>query len=151
MAIDQNLGNQTLSASLALGLHVLPSAGALSVAARYWEHLIRNEDDYRQHVEYIHYNPVKHGHVPCPWDWPYSSFRQYVRAGGSIPESGATQRRCWTGRLVTNREAVGLRYANPTCGSSTPNPDTTNLKSRRRKAPNANPRAHEINHKLRPP
>ena len=58
--------------------------------ARYWEHLIRNEEDYRQHVEYIHYNPVKHGHVPRPWDWPYSSFRQYVRAGLYPREWGDT-------------------------------------------------------------
>ncbi|MYG39881.1 MAG: transposase [Nitrospira sp. SB0677_bin_15] len=47
--------------------------------ARYWEHLIRDEEDYRQHVEYIHYNPVKHGQIPRPRDWPHSSFRQYVQ------------------------------------------------------------------------
>ena len=58
--------------------------------ARYWEHLIRNEEDYRQHVEYIHYNPVKHGHVPRPWDWPHSSFRQYVQEGLYPREWGDT-------------------------------------------------------------
>ncbi len=40
---------------------------------RYWEHCIRNEHDYNRHVEYIHYNPVKHGYVTRPPDWQYSS------------------------------------------------------------------------------
>jgi len=48
---------------------------------RYWEHLIRNEDDLRAHVDYIHYNPVKHGHVQQVIDWPHSSFHRYVRRG----------------------------------------------------------------------
>ena len=59
--------------------------------ARYWEHLIRNGEDYRQHVEYIHYNPVKYGQVRHPWDWPHSSFRQYVREGLYPREWGATE------------------------------------------------------------
>jgi len=45
---------------------------------RYWEHLIRDEADFNQHVDYIHYNPVKHGLVAKCVDWPYSSFHQYV-------------------------------------------------------------------------
>ena len=48
---------------------------------RYWEHLLRDEADFVRHVEYIHYNPVKHGHAAAPMDWPYSSFRRYVEAG----------------------------------------------------------------------
>ena len=48
---------------------------------RYWEHTIRDDTDYRQHVEYIHYNPVKHGFVRKAADWAYSSFRRYVKAG----------------------------------------------------------------------
>ncbi len=48
---------------------------------RYWEHLIRGEDDFRRHVDYIHYNPVKHGLVRTPADWPYSSFRRAVARG----------------------------------------------------------------------
>ena len=48
---------------------------------RYWEHQIRDEEDFRRHVEYIHYNPVKHGHASCPLEWPYSSFRRYVSRG----------------------------------------------------------------------
>jgi putative transposase len=49
--------------------------------ARFMEHAIRDEDDLIHHVDYIHYNPVKHGWVRCPVDWPYSSFHRYVRSG----------------------------------------------------------------------
>jgi putative transposase len=48
---------------------------------RYWEHLIRDEADFSQHVDYIHINPVKHGLVSRVADWPHSSFHRYVRAG----------------------------------------------------------------------
>jgi putative transposase len=48
---------------------------------RFWEHLIRDEIDFQNHVEYIHYNPVKHGLVTAPKDWEYSSFHRGVRQG----------------------------------------------------------------------
>jgi len=48
---------------------------------RFWEHLIRDEDDFKQHLDYIHYNPVKHGHVKSVMGWPWSSFHRYVRHG----------------------------------------------------------------------
>jgi putative transposase len=48
---------------------------------RFWEHTIRNESDLARHVDYVHYNPVKHGLVGSARDWPYSSFHQYVRRG----------------------------------------------------------------------
>lgn len=48
---------------------------------RFWEHLIRDEADLSRHVEYIHYNPVKHGLAKSAWDWEYSSFRKYVKEG----------------------------------------------------------------------
>lgn len=48
---------------------------------RYWEHTLRNDEDLRRHVDYIHYNPVKHGHVLRVKDWPYSTFHRYVRCG----------------------------------------------------------------------
>jgi putative transposase len=51
---------------------------------RYWEHLMRDESDYRAHIDYIHYNPVKHGYVSRPVDWPYSSIHRYV-ADGQMP------------------------------------------------------------------
>jgi putative transposase len=46
---------------------------------RYWEHTVRDEGDFARHVDYIHYNPVKHGLVPRAGDWAYSSFRRYVK------------------------------------------------------------------------
>ncbi len=48
---------------------------------RFWEHLIRDEQDLAQHIDYIHYNPVKHGYVASPKDWAYSSFHRFVREG----------------------------------------------------------------------
>ena len=65
---------------------------------RYWEHLLRDETDYTQHVEYIHYNPVKHGYVTSAMEWPYSSFQRHV-AAGIYPES-------W-GQGAGNFEGIG--------------------------------------------
>ena len=48
---------------------------------RYWEHLIRDERDFAAHMDYLHFNPVKHGHVSCVADWPYSTFHRLVAAG----------------------------------------------------------------------
>ena len=48
---------------------------------RYWEHLIRDEKDYMNHVDYIHYNPVKHGYVDKAIDWPHSSIHKFFRNG----------------------------------------------------------------------
>ena len=48
---------------------------------RFWEHLIRDPVDWRRHMDYIHYNPVKHGLVNRPIDWPWSSFSRAVAQG----------------------------------------------------------------------
>ncbi len=48
---------------------------------RFWEHTIDSDEDYVQHVNYAHYNPVKHGYVTRPIDWPYSSLHRYVKDG----------------------------------------------------------------------
>jgi putative transposase len=48
---------------------------------RYWEHTIRDQQDYARHVDYIHYNPVKHGQVTRAADWPNSSIHRYIAAG----------------------------------------------------------------------
>jgi putative transposase len=45
---------------------------------RYWEHVIRDDNDLARHVDYIHYNPVKHRLVTAVRDWPHSSFHQHV-------------------------------------------------------------------------
>jgi len=48
---------------------------------RYWEHAIRDEDDFARHADYIHFKSVKHGHAERVLDWPYSSFHRMVRRG----------------------------------------------------------------------
>lgn len=48
---------------------------------RFWEHTIRDDADFQHHVDYIHWNPVKHGLTRNVADWPYSSFHPYVRLG----------------------------------------------------------------------
>lgn len=59
---------------------------------RFWEHLIRDEADYRTHVEYCWGNPVKHGLVERAADWPYSSIHRDISAGLVGPE--------WVGRKI---------------------------------------------------
>ena len=48
---------------------------------RFWEHQIRDELDMERHVDYIHFNPVKHGYVTSVCEWPHSTFHRYVRKG----------------------------------------------------------------------
>lgn len=55
---------------------------------RFWEHTIRDEQDYENHFDYIHYNPVKHGWVNNVAEWPWSSFHRYVRVGVYTPDWG---------------------------------------------------------------
>ncbi len=55
---------------------------------RFWEHLLRDEVDFNRHVDYIHWNPVKHGWVKRAADWPHSSFHRYVQQGIYTAEWG---------------------------------------------------------------
>ncbi|MCJ8282792.1 MAG: transposase [Rivularia sp. ALOHA_DT_140] len=48
---------------------------------RFWEHLIRDEEDFQAHCDYIHYNSVKHGLCSSPQDWQFSSFHRFVKKG----------------------------------------------------------------------
>ena len=48
---------------------------------RYWEHTIRNEEELNKQINYIHYNPVKHGYVHSVKDWDFSSFHKFVQLG----------------------------------------------------------------------
>jgi putative transposase len=48
---------------------------------RFWEHQIRDENDLQKHVDYTHYNPVKHGLVDNVADWQWSTYHSYVKAG----------------------------------------------------------------------
>ena len=56
---------------------------------RFWEHAIQDEDDFERHLDYIHYNPVKHGLVRSPRDWPYSSFHRWVKLGAYAADWGS--------------------------------------------------------------
>ncbi|TVQ85188.1 MAG: transposase [Chromatiaceae bacterium] len=58
---------------------------------RFWEHTIRDEDDWRRYLDYIHYNPVKHGRVRQVCEWPYSSFRRAVAQGLYPPDWGLAE------------------------------------------------------------
>ena len=48
---------------------------------RFWEHAIRNQEDFNKHCDYIHHNPVKHGLIHSPSEWKFSSFRKFVEKG----------------------------------------------------------------------
>jgi putative transposase len=68
---------------------------------RFWEHTIRDETDFENHADYIHYNPVKHGHVSRPIDWPWSSFERWVTAGVYPTDWGASEPTLPWGQLET--------------------------------------------------
>ena len=56
---------------------------------RYWEHMIRDDRDFQVRLDYIHYNPVKHGLVERPGDWPHSTFQAWVENGVYDPWWGS--------------------------------------------------------------
>jgi putative transposase len=49
--------------------------------ARFYDHHIRSEDDFHRHLDYIHYNPVRHGYCSHPDEWPHSSFASWLARG----------------------------------------------------------------------
>ncbi len=59
--------------------------------SRFWEHLIRDEQDWHRHLDYIHYNPVKHGLVSAPADWRWSSFSHALAKGWYEPGWASTE------------------------------------------------------------
>ena len=73
-------------------LERLPASARSPWQSRFWEHRIRDEADLARHIDYIHYNPVKHGYAERPADWPWSTFNRYIRMGwvsrdwGAMPE-----------------------------------------------------------------
>jgi len=48
---------------------------------KFWEHTLETDDDFERHFDYVHYNPVKHGLVRCPQEWPWSSLHRDIRLG----------------------------------------------------------------------
>jgi putative transposase len=59
---------------------------------RYWEHAIRDDADLERHVDYVHFNPIKHGYVTRVADWPHSSFHRFVEQGLIDPDWGGDLR-----------------------------------------------------------
>jgi putative transposase len=55
---------------------------------RFWEHRIRDEGDFSNHCDYIHFNPVKHGLVERAADWPHSTFSRFVARGWLVADWG---------------------------------------------------------------
>lgn len=91
---------------------------------RYWERLIRDERDFRAHVDYIHINPLKHGHVSRVVDWPHSTFHRCrewpaARGLGRRMTDAVVRRSCGGGRARRCGSAVpGWRVeTRPTRGS----------------------------------
>jgi putative transposase len=60
--------------------------------------MIRNDADLEKHVNYIHFNPVKHGRVTRVCDWPHSSFSRYV-VKGLLPADWGGDVRHFTGKF----------------------------------------------------
>jgi putative transposase len=60
---------------------ILPNKTTHTWQRGFWEHVIRDESDWQRHMDYIHYNPVKHGWASAPRNWPWSSFHRYVKKG----------------------------------------------------------------------
>ncbi len=58
---------------------------------RYWEHTITSEEELNNQIDYIHYNPVKHGLVNNVKDWQYSSFHKFVKQGLYANDWGSTE------------------------------------------------------------
>jgi putative transposase len=75
----------------ALVSHGRASKGERGICQRrFWEHLIRDDDDLARQVDHIHFNPVKHGYVSRPVDWPYSSLHRFVERGVLTADWGCT-------------------------------------------------------------
>ena len=49
--------------------------------SRFWDHIIRDEKDIERHFDYIHWNPIKHGYVHRPEDWPHSTYAHWLKLG----------------------------------------------------------------------
>jgi putative transposase len=72
---------------------------------RFWEHTIRDDKDFERHVDYVHFNPVKHNLVARVRDWPYSSFHLYARRG-LLPED-------WAGDFGQDRRVLASGEFDP--------------------------------------
>ncbi len=100
---QRRLIKSAFSRNLATGERISQSRAAKGERGiwqrRYWEHTIRDDDDFVHHVDYIHINPVKHGLVTRVRDWPYSSFHRMVKLGVYPGD--------WAGDVVNDGGAFG--------------------------------------------
>lgn len=71
----------TFSPSKELNVSRLKRGEAPIWQRRFWEHTILDEYDLEEHLDYIHYNPIKHGYVTRAADWKWSTFQRYVNEG----------------------------------------------------------------------
>src|SRR5215813_5173955 len=94
---------------------------------RFWEHTIRDGGDFARHMDYIHFNPVKHSYVERVQDWPFSSFHRMVRLGSYPPNGQAVQAMSRAAVLArgdgfrfrsTHPTSFELRFACPSYGLS---------------------------------
>jgi putative transposase len=67
---------------------------------RFWEHQIRDDLDFQRHMNYLHWNPVKHGYVRKLADWPFSSFHRLAAEGIYPPD--------WGGDSIDEAEAINF-------------------------------------------
>ena len=65
---------------------------------RFWEHVVRDESEWNAYVDYIHYNPVKHGYCTAPGDWEFSSYRRFAARGQGTEG--------WEARLAAAADAL---------------------------------------------
>ena len=79
---------------------------------RFWERTIRDAEDLARHIDYIHFNPVKHGYVTRPCDWKWSSFYRYLRRGYySLDWGDVEQDMSLSGQRLANTWWVALTLA----------------------------------------
>jgi putative transposase len=64
---------------------------------RFWDHIIRDQEDMNRHIDYIHYNPVKHGHTANHHQWGYSSLGKYLKDGYYSADWGVNERLHFSG------------------------------------------------------
>ena len=81
---------------------------------RFWEHCIRDDEDLSQHIDYIHWNLVKHGLVEDPGDWPYSTYHEWKKeVGRPINIQPKNSNPIYLGGTLTVHCACGLMH--PPC------------------------------------
>jgi len=64
---------------------------------RYWDHIIRDQEDMNRHIDYIHFNPVRHGLVNSPFKWTHSSIHDFKKAGYYTDDWGVIEELAFDG------------------------------------------------------